>query len=138
MINPGETIDYGIYGKNVGTSTAFSIYGLLSESDPYVILTTDSSWYGNILADDSLLSDPYYQFTVANDCPNNHAISFTLEFHDTYDSIWTSNPSIIVYAPVLTFEQVSVVNDNNGNGILDPGEDADLIVTIENEGGVFS
>ncbi len=135
QVNPGETVDLGIWAKNIGVETAYNVYGLLSESDPYVVLTTDSSWYSNILADDSLLSDPYYQFTVANDCPNNHAISFTLEFHDDNDSIWISNPSIMVYAPVLTFQDVSVVNDNNGNGILDPGEDADLIVRIENEGG---
>ena len=135
VINPGETIDYGIYGKNVGTSTAFSIFGLLSETDPNVSLSTDSSWYGNIPDGDSSLSDPYYQFTVADNCPNNYIISFTLEFHDNNDSIWTWHPSITVYAPVLTFEQVSVVNDPNANGILDPGEDADLVVTIENEGG---
>ncbi|GAI23216.1 unnamed protein product, partial [marine sediment metagenome] len=135
VVNPDETINYGIYGNNVGTSTAYSIFGLLFETDPNVSLSTDSSWYGNIPDGDSSLSDPYYQFTVANDCPNNHIISFTLEFHDNNDSIWTWHPSITVYAPVLTFQDVSVINDNNGNGILDPGEDADLIVTIENEGG---
>ncbi len=135
QVNPGETVDLGIWAKNIGVETAYNVYGILSESDPYVTLTTDSSWYGNIPADDSSLSDPYYTFSVANNCPNNYAISFTLEFHDINDSIWTSNPSITVYAPVLTYQDVSVVNDNNGNGILDPGEDADLIVTIENEGG---
>ena len=135
QVNPGETVDLGIWAKNIGNETAYNVYGLLSESDPYVILTTDSSWYGDISANDSSLSDPYYQFTVTDNCPNNDTISFTLEFHDINDSIWTWHPSITVYAPVLTFEQVSVVNDNNGNGILDPGEDADLIVTIENEGG---
>jgi hypothetical protein len=135
IVNPGETIDYGVYAKNVGTGTAQNIYGILSESDTYVTLTTDSSWYGDIAEDDSSLSDPYYTFSVANDCPNNHNIDLTLEFHDINDSIFTSYKTITVYAPVLTFEQVSVVNDPNANGILDPGETADLVVTIENEGG---
>ncbi|MCK5259124.1 MAG: hypothetical protein KAJ69_06340, partial [Thermoplasmatales archaeon] len=135
VVNPGETIDYGVYAKNVGTGTAQNVYGILSESDTYVTLVTDSSWYSNIPEDDSTLSNPYYTFSVANDCPNNHNIDFTLEFHDINDSVFTSYPSITVYAPILTFQDISVVNDNNGNGILDPGEDADLIVTIENEGG---
>ena len=135
VVNPGETIDYGIYAKNVGTGTAQNVYGILSEFDPYVTLTTDSSWYGDIPEDDSSLSDPYYSFSVANDCPNNHNIDLTLEFHDINDSIFISYKTITVYAPVLTFEQVSVVNDPNANGILDPGETADLVVTIENEGG---
>jgi hypothetical protein len=135
VVNPGETIDYGIYGKNVGTGTALSIYGLLSEIDTYVTLSVDSSWYGDIPEDDSSLSSPYYTFNVATDCPNAHVVNFTLDFHDVNDSIFTSYPSVTVYAPILTFVDVAVVNDGNGNGILDPGEDADLVVTIENEGG---
>jgi len=134
VVNPGETIDYGMYGKNVGTSTAYSVFGLLSESDPYVSLSIDSSWYGNIAADDSLLSNPYYQFTVATNCPNNHGISFDLEFHDIDDTVWTATPLVTVYAPVLTYQDHAVVG-GNGNGILDPGETANLVVTIENEGG---
>ncbi|UCG91847.1 MAG: hypothetical protein JSV97_12400, partial [candidate division WOR-3 bacterium] len=136
--NPGEVIDLGVWAKNIGVTTAYGVYGLLSESDPNVTITTDSSWYGDITPDDSSISDPYYSFTIADNCPNNHGISFTLIFHDANDSTWTSYPTVIVYAPVLTYEDVSVVNDNNGNGILDPGETADLVVTIENEGGAVA
>jgi len=134
VVNPGETIDYGVYGKNVGTGTAQSIYGLLSESDPYVTVSVDSSWYGNIAEDDSVLSNPYYTFSVGSSCPNAHQIDFTLEFHDINDSIFYSYPTIRVYAPVLTYQDVSVVGGNN-NGILDPGETADLVVTLQNDGG---
>ncbi|NOR16776.1 T9SS type A sorting domain-containing protein [candidate division WOR-3 bacterium] len=135
IVNPGETIDYGVWAKNIGTGTAQNVYGKLSESDTYVTLVTDSSWYSNIPENDSTLSDPNYSFSVVDTCPNGHQISFTLEFHDSNDTIWISNSNITVYAPILTYVDVSVVNDNNGNGYLDPGETADLIVTIENEGG---
>jgi hypothetical protein len=135
IVNPGESIAYGVYGKNVGTGTALSVYGLLFESDAYATLSTDSSWYGNIPQDDSSLSSPYYGFAVAANCPNGHVINFNLDFHDTNDSIFTSYPSVTVYAPVLVYVDVAVVNDGNGNGILDPGEDADLVVTLENQGG---
>jgi hypothetical protein len=40
-----------------------------------------------------------------------------------------------VYAPVLAYVDVAVTNDGNGNGILDPDESADLVVTLENTGG---
>ncbi|UCG30048.1 MAG: hypothetical protein JSV53_11210, partial [candidate division WOR-3 bacterium] len=138
QVNPGEAVDLGVWAKNVGVATAYNVYGLLSESDPYVNITTDSSWYGSIAPNDSSLSSPYYSFTVDDNCPNNHEISFTLVFHDANDSTWTSYPTVMVYAPVLIYEDVSVVNDNNGNGILDPGETADLVVTIENEGGAVA
>jgi hypothetical protein len=132
VVNPGETIQYGIWAKNVGTGQAQSIYGMLSVSDTCVTLTTDSSWYGNINENDSALSNPYYSYSIASCCPNGHTIHFTLNFHDTNDSIFTSYPSVTVYAPVLTLQQVTIMDTN---GIVDPGDTVDLVVTIENEGG---
>jgi hypothetical protein len=131
IVNPGETIDFGIWAKNIGVATAQSVYGLLDESDPYATTTTDSSWYGNISHDDSSLSNPDYNFTIASNCPNSHVIEFNLVFHDTNDSIWTAYPEITVFAPVLTYQDVTVVSSN---GMLDPGETADIYVTIKNEG----
>jgi hypothetical protein len=79
QVNPGENVDLGIWGKNIGSEIAYSVFGMLSETDPYVTLTTDSSWFGNIAVNDSSLSNPYYGFTVAANCPNNHGISFDRE-----------------------------------------------------------
>ena len=131
QINPGESISYGVYGLNIGAVTAQSIYALLSESDPFVNVIEDSSWFGAINEDDSVLSYPYYDFTVANDCPDGHVISFTLEFHDSSDSTWTSYPQETVYASVLTYQEHVVMSSY---GILYPGQTADLVVTLMNEG----
>jgi hypothetical protein len=135
QINPGEAIDYGVYAQNVGTQTVQSVYGLFSSTDPYVTIAVDSSWHGTIAEYDSSRSSPDYGFNVANDCPNDHEINFTLEFHDVNDSIWTYDPEFTVYAPVLTYQDVDVVGGTWDNGILDPSETADLVVTIMNEGG---
>lgn len=133
-INPGENISYGVYAMNAGTQTLQSVYGLLSISDPLITLTTDSSWYGNIAEFDSARSTPDYGFSVANNCRNGHVISLVLEFHDTNDTTWTSNPQLIVYAPELTYQYTDVVDGAWNNGILDPNETADLVLTLMNEG----
>ncbi|MBE0433773.1 hypothetical protein IBX73_09975, partial [candidate division WOR-3 bacterium] len=108
--NPGETVGLGVWAKNVGVDYANGVYGLLSTTDLYATMITDSSWYGNIAASDSALSNPYYQFSIAGDCPNNHTISFDLEFHDNAAGIWVSYPSITVYAPVLSYQAVAVMD----------------------------
>jgi len=136
--NPGEVVDLGIWVKNIGIDTALSVFGLLSESDPYVSLSIDSSWYGDVPEDDSALAVPYFQFTVADTCPNNHTVNFQLGLHDVSDSIWVLSPSIQVYAPVLVYQDVGVLNDDNSNGILDPGETGNLVVTLKNEGGAIA
>jgi hypothetical protein len=132
IVNPGETISYGAWAKNVGSGTAQSVYGMLSITDPYVTINADSSWYGNIAQSDSALSTPPYEYAIANNCPDGHAISFDLEFHDIEDSIFISHPSITVYSPLLVYQQYAVLD---GNGLLEPGETVNLAVTLENEGG---
>jgi len=133
ILNPGETIEYGVYGKNVGTGTAQGVYGMLSHSDPYVTVNVDSSWFGNIAQGDSNLSNPYYDFTIAGSCPDGHEILFDLEFHDTNDSVFTSDMLLTVYGPTMVYHDVEVIN---GNGIWDPGETVDLVITISNDGSV--
>jgi hypothetical protein len=133
-INPGEDITYGVYAKNVGTQTVNSVYGSLSISDPLITITTDSSWYGNIAELDSARSSPDYGFSVANNCRNGHVISFDLEFHDTNDSTWMRNPELVVYAPELIYQYTDVLGGVCNNGIIDPNETVNLVLTITNDG----
>jgi hypothetical protein len=134
LVNPGETVDLGVYGFNIGFDPASSVYGLLIEFDPYVTLSAASSWYGSIASYDSVLSYTDYTFDVANDCPNGHVIEFVLDFHDINDSLWRSHPEIRVYAPDLTYQDHAVVGGKWDNGMLDPGETADLCINLRNEG----
>lgn len=133
-INPGETITYGVYAKNLGTQTVQSVYGLLNSTDPFITLTADSSWYGNIAEFDSVRSTPDYGFSVANNCRNGHVIGLDLAFHDANDSTWNYDDELYVYAPALTYQSTEVVNGSWNNGILDPNETADLVLTLMNEG----
>jgi hypothetical protein len=135
VANPGETIDLGIIARNVGTETAFNVYGLLSTADSLTSVSVDSSWFGTLLVNDSACSNPYYEFSVANNCPDSYPLRFTLDFHDDGGQVWTAHPEVVVRAPYLTYQGVSV-EAGNGNGVLEPGETVDLVVTLKNEGGM--
>ena len=131
--NPGETIDLGVWARNIGIETASGVSGLLITADPYVSVAIDSSWYGDVSTDDSSLSNPYYRFSISENCPNRYTVEFTLQFHDNTDSVWIASPQVTVYAPVISYQHNTIM-DGNGNGLLDPGETVDLVVTILNEG----
>ncbi len=131
-INPGETIDLTAWAKNIGVETGYGIYGILSDTDPYVSISNDSTWFGNIAAGDSSSGAPSYVFSITNNCPDGHTILFDFAAYDVNDSIWISHFFTTVYAPFLTL--TNFVVDPTGNQRLDPGETVDLIVTPENEG----
>jgi hypothetical protein len=135
-LNPGESVEIPLWVKNWGQTTGYGVTGSLSTSDAYATLSDTLKSFGDIPADDSAYTGTDgYDLDIAASCPNGHVILFTLTCKDNIDSIWFSEFTLPVYAPVLAFVDVSVHNDGNGNGILDPGEDADLVVTLENEGG---
>ena len=134
QINPGELIDYEVWAQNIGIGTAQGIYGKLRTTNSYVMMLRDSVWFGTIPANDSVLSNPNYRFRISNNCPNNQTMNFTIEYHDINDSIFRSYRVLRVYAPILTYQSVSVLGGNN-NGVLNLGETANLVVTLNNSGG---
>lgn len=138
--NPGEVVDFGVYAKNIGVDPVYDLYGILSSTDPYVTaIPVDSSWFNDIAADgDSTLSDPYYNFTIADDCPDGHVIDLTIIFHDQNDSTWTAHPGAKVFAPHITFHDATVINGYWDNGMLDPNEQAEIVVTLTNEGAAVA
>jgi hypothetical protein len=137
QVNPGELINYGVYAKNVGGVRAGRVSGKLSETDAYMTVIRDSVWFGTIQANDSVLSNPYYQFRAANNCPNGRVVDFSLQFKDSLNNIWTSGFSVTVYAPDIRYQSYAVTG-GNGNGVLDIGETANLIVTLKNQGGAVA
>jgi len=135
-LNPGESAEIPLWVKNWGQSSGVGVTGTLSESDGYVTLADTVKSFGTVLPEDSAYTgSDGYDCTVASSCPDGHSVLFTLTCKDNVDSIWVSQFSCLVYAPVLGYVDVAVTNDGNGNGILDPDESADLVVTLENTGG---
>ena len=135
-VNPGETINLPTWVINSGSQNAINVYGLFSTSDSYTNVTQDSSFFGSVAAGDSAVGAPDYVFSVASDCPDMHNIQFDLSVSDQAGSTWVSHPAIPVYAPDLVYAGhiVDDAGSSQPNGVLDPGETADLLVTLCNEG----
>jgi PKD repeat protein len=57
---------------------ATSITGVLTTTDPFVTIVTDTSSFGNLSAGSSGLGTPVYSFTVASAAGYNHPIGFVL------------------------------------------------------------
>ncbi len=134
-LNPGESVEIPLWVRNWGQSQGNDITGTLISADTCVALTDTIKNFGDIPADDSAYTGADgYDLYLAASCPNGHSLLFTLTCKNDVDSTWTSQFSLMVYAPILTYQDYTVVG-GNGNSILEPGETADLVVTIENEGG---
>ncbi|MGQ9708764.1 MAG: C25 family cysteine peptidase, partial [bacterium] len=138
IINPGESIELPVWVKNWGSVGANSVTGKLRTADPNITITDSVRGFGNIAAGDSALTGSGgFGFSVASACTNGYRLRFSLECRDELDSVWNSTFTLRVGAPVLIYEAKAIVDSppgGNGNGRLDPGERAQLFITIRNIG----
>lgn len=136
MIDLGESIVMGVQVKNVGPDDAYNVDATLTTTSTYVTLTDDNEFYGTVTGNDGLgYSASAFAFDVHTDVPDGHAIPFELNVNGDAKDLWTSNFVYTVHAPVL--DNLSLTIDDatgNGNSILDPGETADIVVTLGNSG----
>jgi hypothetical protein len=119
--------------ENVGTVQANDVIATLLSDDEYVTITDNSENYGNIAGGATVNMENAFAFDIAGNIPDQHAIAFSLEANG--QETWSSGFAITVNAPQLTMDNF-YINDagGNNNGMLDPGETADMVITGLNSG----
>jgi hypothetical protein len=136
MIDFGESILLDSQLENVGPDSAFNVIAVLSTDDQYVTVTDSVEDYGTIQGDFGTMNiENAFAFDVSTDIPDQHVIPFQVVITGTALETWTSYFNLTSHAPDLQFVGYAL-NDvsGNGNGILEAGETADLIVTLANGG----
>ena len=108
--NYGETIDMSINIKNVGVDAVANLTATLSTSSEYVeIISGESTVAG--MNPDEIVTLEGFQFSVAEDVPDNTNASFTLTMTDGTDT-WESTFNIKLHAPVIEFESIEKTDGN--------------------------
>jgi hypothetical protein len=136
QVDFGESILLGVQLQNVGPDTAYDVNATISTTDTYVTITDATETYGQVAPDfgTAYVADGF-AFDVAGTIPDGHEIVLNLEVTGTARDTWTGTIRLTAHAPTLAYVSFTV-NDaaGNNNGMLDPGETGDLIVSLKNSG----
>jgi hypothetical protein len=130
----GETSKLSLRVNNMGQQDATDVTVSISSNDPYVVITDSSEYYGNIGQGQSVIVSEGFEFSLTSDVPDGHEVLFNLRAEGQDN--WESNFAQAVCAPAFS-SGLFVIDDNaggNGNGLLDPGETAELIIQLINSG----
>jgi hypothetical protein len=124
-------LDFSV--KNVGVAQANNVQVTISTDSDYATITNGSANFGNIAAGQSATVNNAFAFDIAGNVPEGQPIPFTVTA--VGEETWESAFTIVAYSALLEYDSF-VIDDSNGNnnGILDPGETANLVVTITNNG----
>ncbi|MCK9205039.1 MAG: C25 family cysteine peptidase, partial [Bacteroidales bacterium] len=134
----GENILLTIALKNVGVEAANNVNATISSADTYVTIVDPEENYGLIPAGETVALPDGFSFIVADNVPDGHSVVFDLVITDGTHT-WNSNFPIVMNAPEFSIGTMTISDPTgNGNGRLDPGETADIIVTSANDGSSTS
>ncbi len=134
-----ETINLDVSLKNVGMQDAHAVQAVLSSNSPNITITDANENYGDIASLQEKTQNAAFTFIVDSVIPNQNIANFTITATDSLNQTWTTNFSIVLYAPEFEATDV-IVNDllGNNNGRLDPGEQATIRILTKNRGNALS
>lgn len=130
-----ENVGFDVSLNNSGQAIANGVSAVLSTVDPYVTITDANESFGNIAATATQAQANAYAATIANNVPDMHTATFTLNITDNASGAWSSTFTETFHAPVLTAGNASVDDASaNNNGIIDPTETFNIVIPTGNAG----
>jgi hypothetical protein len=133
----GEHIKLNVTLENIGLDSAMQVVTTISASDDYLFVTDSVNEWGAIPGSSLAYADSAFIMDIALDAPDQHVVYFDMVIEDlNSDQVWMEDFEILLNAPVLNILEM-VIDDSqngNGNGRLDPGENAIIKVKNKNTG----
>ena len=133
-LNPGETVKLSVSIHNDSEKEYNNIKAVISCSNEYVTITDAEASIDNIAGNADLMLSNEFEIAVSEDIEHSSELFFNLDFYENETVISSTIFSLEVKDSKLIFASFLVKNDNNGNGILEAGETADLGVVLNNIG----
>ncbi len=135
QLNPGETVSFDMCLYNSSTETLGNAIVTLSTNSEYVTMINPVAVFSGFGPGDIVCVNNAFTFEISEDALPSREIKFAFEAE-----IEGQNPSkgtfkLMTYGSTISFAGVAIDDsEGNGNGMLDPGETADIYVYVANDG----
>ena len=134
-INADEDIKLSVNVVNNGETEYNNIKAILSSKNDNVEIIDNEAFISNIGANGEFEIVDEFSFHVKGNTACKSELTFDIDFYDSNDEV-VSSFGFMLYVSGYNLEFASFVvnNDDNGNGLLEAGETADLGIIINNIG----
>ena len=134
ILDYGETVLLSLTLENVGLVDAMGVNADIASASTFITINDNTASFGDILSLQTATVTDEYEFELSADVNDLELITFNVEATDG-DSIWNSMFGIQAHAPIMEYFDF-ILDDaaGNGNGRLDPGETAEITISMGNIG----
>ncbi len=133
-MNPGEEINFNMVFENISSETINNVTAKLTCDNEWINITKAESEIASISANGTTSVENAFTVEVDEDALGKTKLYFDVEFYDGNNMISKTRFIETIFGNTIRYSSISIENDDNGNGILETGETADLIVALNNEG----
>ena len=133
-LNAGESVAIDLSLTNVSDFALDGVTMELSTGSEYVTMTNGNATLPHFDVGQTQTVENVFSFSLSDDTPAKTIIRFIAEIFDDGEFVGNVSFNVTVYSHILQFVEVTVLNDDNGNGSLESGETANLHVVITNVG----
>jgi subtilisin family serine protease len=133
-LNPGESVTMSLTLDNVSDAAVNNVSVVLTSDNPHVTITDNQVQFPNFAANTTQTVEDAFAFTVDDEVTALQKIKFSYEISVGGEVTGTYNANVVVFDYDLQKGAVAVINDDNGDGLLNPGETADLRIMVDNAG----
>jgi subtilisin family serine protease len=133
-LNPGESATMSLTLSNITDQTVSGVSVILTTEETHVTITDDEVEFPSFTANQIQTVEDAFAFSVDDEVTANQKLKFDILVYIDGVIMGRFGLDVFVYDYLLEYGGTAVLNDDNGNGLLDPGENADLRILIDNIG----
>ena len=133
-LNPNESVTMSLTLDNVSEDFVNNVTVVLSTENPNVTITDGEVQFPNFAANQTLTVENAFAFSVNDQVVAKQKIKFNADVMVNGELLSRFTINVMVYGNLLEFGAYTVLNDDNGDGLLNPGETADLRIMVDNTG----
>ena len=133
-LNPGESVTIDLTLENVTDAPVSNVSVTLSTENEHVTITDNTVDFPAFAANQTLTVTDAFALTIDDQATANERVRFSLAIAVDGEVTGNFNFNVDVYDYLLQYGATVVLNDDNANGLLNPGETADLRILVDNIG----
>ena len=134
-INPGENANIDITFNNSSNDSFSNVKAALRSSSEYVTITDSIAQISSINAKGNTTIENIFAFTLDENTTPRTLLAFDVYFYNENDEVISYiRVPVYVSGSEIQFSSFIIQNDDNGNGLLEAGETAELGIVLNNIG----
>jgi len=134
LINPDEIIELNVMLKNFGLEPINGVTAEIASNNEYITIIDNNESYGDISNGEFTSSDNDFIIQIAPETPGGTQIYFDITISDNSGNTWEDRFELMINGPLLSYSDIDIID--SANGILDPGETAEINITLLNIGEI--